>query len=190
MDKTKLNFFETKNILTGKEVDFIKNNVMGNNFPWYYQPVATTAKFQFFTHTLVRRDNSEISSDHFYFFENIFNKFCYKHKLKVNKITRAALNLTNPSSYKHGDPHIDHDFKHKVFMLYLNSVEGNTIIFDKKHTKGQSNTIPLEIIKEPFKKINEIKPEFGKAVCWDGNYYHSASYPKKGRRVVAVFTFI
>ena len=48
MDKTKLNFFETKNILTDKEVNFINKDIMGNNFPWYYEPVATTDKFQFF----------------------------------------------------------------------------------------------------------------------------------------------
>lgn len=190
MDKTKLSFFETKNILTEKEVEFINHNILGNNFPWYYEPVATTDKFQFFSHTLVVRDTGKINSDYFHFFKSIFDRFCQKHKIKVNKITRAVLNLTNQSLYKHGDPHVDHEFKHKVFMLYLNDIDGDTIIFDKKYIdNNQFTTIPLEKIKKPFKKIKQIKPKFGKAVCWDGSYYHSPSYPKKGRRVVVVFTF-
>ena len=32
MDKTKLNFLETKNILTNKEVDHINFKILNNNF--------------------------------------------------------------------------------------------------------------------------------------------------------------
>ena len=114
-----MKYYESKDILNQKEIDFIKNNILGNNFPWYYEPVATTDKFQFFSHTLVIRETGEINSDYFNFFKNIFNRFCHQHSLKVNKITRGVLNLTNSSKYDYGDPHVDHEFKHKVFMLYL-----------------------------------------------------------------------
>ena len=76
-------------------------------------------------------------------------------------------------------------------MLYLNTIEGNTIVYDKKYVnKKQFTTMPLEKIKKPLKKIKEIKPERGKAVCWNGSYYHAAGFPKEGRRVVAVITFV
>lgn len=191
MDKTKLNFLETKNILTDKEVEHINFEILSNNFPWYYEAVATTDKFQFFSHTLLVRESGEVNSTHFEFFENIFDRFVDIHKLKVKGITRAVLNLTNSGSYKNGDPHVDHEFKHKVLMLYLNTVEGNTIVYDKKYVnKKQFTTLPLEKIKKPLKKIKEIKPECGKAVCWNGGYYHAAGFPKEGRRVVAVITFV
>ncbi len=191
MAKTKLNFITDKNFLTDEEINHINSEILGNNFPWYYEPVATTDKFQFFSHTLLVRETDEVNSIHFEFFKNIFLKFANLHKLKVKAITRAVLNLTNNSSYKNGDPHVDHEFKHKVFMLYLNTIEGDTIVYDKKYTsKKQFTTIPLEKIKKPLDKIKKIKPEFGKGICWDGSYYHSAGFPKEGRRVVAVITFI
>ena len=92
MDKTKLNFLETKNILTNKEVDHINFKILNNNFPWYYEAVATTDKFQFFSHTLLVRESGEVNSRHFEFFENIFDRFVDIHKLKVKGITRAVLN--------------------------------------------------------------------------------------------------
>jgi len=191
MAKTKVKFFETKNILLDEEINYINSEILGNNFPWYYEPVATTDKFQFFSHTLLVRETGEVNSRYFEFFENIFDRFATMHKLKVKGLTRAVLNLTNNSSYEYGDPHVDHEFKHKVFMLYLNTINGNTIVYDKKYTsKKQFTTIPLEKIKKPFNKIKEIKPELGKAVCWDGSYYHAAGFPKEGRRVVAVITFV
>ena len=50
MAKTKVKFFETKNILLDEEINYINSEILGNNFPWYYEPVATTDKFQFFSH--------------------------------------------------------------------------------------------------------------------------------------------
>jgi hypothetical protein len=187
----KIDFFQTKNVLLDEEIKYINFEILGNNFPWYYEEVATTNKFQFFSHTLLIRERGEVNSRHFEFFEKIFDRFATIHKLKVKGLTRAVLNLTNPSEYEHGDPHVDHNFKHKVFMLYLNTTEGNTIVYDKKYTsKKQFTTMPLERIKKPLNKIIEIKPEFGKAVCWNGSYYHAAGYPKEGRRIVVVFTFV
>jgi hypothetical protein len=183
---------ESKNFITKKELDIIQESVLGNSFPWYYQPKATTDKFQFFSHTLIPRydlntQNFIINSPCFNMFYKIFNKFCNKHKIKFNKITRACMNLTSHhNEYQTGDPHVDHDFEHKVFMIYLNKTKGDTIIYDEKF-----NGNVLKDINKKYKILKSIKPEIGKAVCWDGTYYHAASYPECGnRRVVLVMTFI
>jgi len=197
---SKLFYKEQKNFLTKEELKVVNEYVLGENFPWYFQPAATTDKFPFFSHGLYWRydvftkqeptENSQIVS----FFKPILMRFCEKEKIKVNKIARGCINF----SYYHGvhlsgDPHVDHEHDHKVFMLYLNDVDGDTLIYDKinKSKNPDDCIIPLENIKEPFKILKKIKPEQGKAVCWDGKYFHAASFcPQGKRRIVLVITFI
>lgn len=185
-------FIEEKNFLNKEELDVINQSVLSNNFPWYYVPVATTDKFQCFSHVLIHRydhvkeefiENSSITS----FFIKILKRFCKKHKIKINKITRGTINLTSHhNEYQSGDPHVDHQFKHKSFIIYLNDAVGDTIIYDKKY-----NGKELLDINEKLKIFKKVTPEIGKAICWDGEHYHAASYPKEGkRRVVLVMTFI
>ena len=172
-------FIENKIFLNKKELGIINENVLGLNFPWYYSPAATTDKFQFFFHTLIHR------YDHINA-EPVEN-FCKKNKIKINKITRGVINLTSHhNEYQTGDPHVDHNFKHKSFIVYLNNAVGDTIIYDKKYNKKS-----ILNINKKLKIFKKIKPEIGKAVCFNGEYYHAASYPKGGkRRVVLVMTFI
>jgi hypothetical protein len=187
---------EQKNFLTKEELKTINEYVLNNNFPWFFQKAATTEKFPFFSHGLYKRydvfkedpiENSEAVS----FFKPMLMRFCKNKKIKINKIARGTLNLSyHHGTYASGDPHVDHEYDHKVFMIYLNNVEGDTLIYDKINNK-KKYVIPIEEIKKPFKIIKRIKPEQGKAVCWDGNYFHAASFCPPGKiRVVLVFTFI
>jgi hypothetical protein len=188
---------ESKNFLTQDEINFVDQTVLGDSFPWYKINESTTTKFPFFAHVLVERydhttQQLKINSDIFPFFEKIFIRFIKKHKIKIKQITRACVNL----SYYHGiydmtDPHVDHNFKHKVLMLYLNDIEGDTLVYNEKYKGEPKCVIPLETIKKPLKILKKISPEKGKIVCWDGEHYHTGSFCKPGKqRVVVVFTFI
>jgi hypothetical protein len=188
---------EEKKFLTKKELKVVNEYILSNNFPWFFQKAATTEKFPFFSHGLYRRydvfneepvENSEIVS----FFKPMLMRFCKLKKIKINKIARGTLNLSyHHGTYASGDPHVDHEYNHKVFMIYLNNVEGETLIYDKVNKNEKKFIIPIEEIKTPMKIIKKIKPEQGKAVCWDGNYFHAATFcPPGKRRVVLVFTFI
>lgn len=87
---------------------------------------------------------------------------------------------------KKGVAHVDHDFKHKVIMIYLNDTDGETIVYNKKF--DNKNRL---ILSDKLDIIKNIKPELYKIVCWDGSYYHAATYPKNNnRRVAFVATFI
>ena len=188
---------ETKNILTKEDLDTLNKSVLTNNFPWYYQLISTTEKFPFFSHGLIQRydhikKEPVSNSNVFPFFLNILKRFCAQHKIKIKKITRACMNLVvhRGDNYENTDPHVDHEFKHKVFMLYLNDAEGNTKIFNEVYKKSYKGNCIKDVDKK-YTILKTIKPEQGKAVCWDGKYYHAASFPKPGtRRIVLVFTFI
>lgn len=184
---------ESKNFLFDQEIVEINNYILGNNFPWYFQESATSNKFHFFSHGLIQRYNHtkeepQSNSDVTPHIMKMFERFADEHKLKVNKITRGCLNLTHHhGKFIHGDPHVDHEFDHKVFMIYLNNTSGDTIIFDKKYN-GKKTVLD---VNKKLKIKERIKPELGKAICFDGSYYHTAAFCKPmQRRVVAVLTFV
>lgn len=183
---------ENKNFLSKEELEIVNNIVLTNNFPWYFNPCATTDDFPFFSHVIIdrydpKKEELKINSNMFDFFNNVLTRFISNNKIEIKQITRMSLNLTYPNcNYKSGDPHVDHDFKHKIIMFYLNKTDGDTIIYDKKF--NGKNILDK---KKPLKIKKLIKPELGKIVCWDGDYYHAATYPKtNNRRVVLVSTFI
>lgn len=183
---------ESKRFLSDEEIHEIKQTILGDNFAWYYQPSSTSTKFPFFSHVLIRRydhikGEPEFNSYITPYILNIFKRFTDEHNIKVDKITRAALNLTfYHGKYESCDPHVDHDFPHKVFMLYLNDTSGDTLVFDKVYN-GKKAVLD---VTNKLSVLKRIKPELGKAVCWDGNYYHASSFCKPmQRRVVAVITF-
>ena len=190
---------ESKNFLNEDELKIVNEYILSSHLPWYYQPAATKNRFPFFSHTIIKRlcdTNKEQpipNSNIFTFFNQIFMRFCKNHNIKVKKITRACLNLIYPyynNKYLTSDPHIDHEFKHKIFMIYLNTVSGDTIIYDKKY-QYKKQSFYIEKIKKSFNILKLIKPEIGKCVCWNGEYYHAASFPKEeNRRIVLVITFI
>jgi len=182
---------ESKRFLLDEEIHQIKQTILDENFAWYCSN-ATSNKFPFLSHVLIRRydhikGEPEFNSYITPHILNIFQRFVDEHNIKVDKVTRACLNLTHyHGKYENCEPHVDHDFPHKVFMLYLNDTSGDTLVFDKVYN-GKKRV--LDVTKK-LKVLKRIKPELGKAVCWDGKYYHAASFCKPmQRRVVAVITF-
>jgi hypothetical protein len=70
--------------------------------------------------------------------------------------------------------HIDLEMPHVVCLYYVNDCDGPTIIYEP----GSNN----------IKKI--IDPQKGKAVVFDGKYYHSSSNPTTTRRCIINFDIV
>ena len=93
--------------------------------------------------------------------------------IPCNVFFRGCINLTYPQSGR-SEPHIDHSFPHHHFLLHLNkSAGGDTIILDSKK-----------------KIIKTIEPKQFKGLGFKGGLPHCMTFPKSGRRVVAVLTFL
>ena len=174
-------------IFTRAEKKFVKEYILGGNFPWYWHPFSTEwDNVPFMAHILVGRTENRTPEEPLYnsrnapFFVDIVKRFAKKHKLKVNEILRGCLNQVVPKSFipkgathtlEHTKSHVDHDFPHHQIIMYLNKSDGDTII------------------ELPNKKIKRIKPEPFKMVCFK-EYSHYYYFPKKtDRRVVGVITF-
>ena len=94
----------------------------------------------------------------------------YIHKIK--NIFRCAINTTFFNGKVDRVPaHVDHDYKHRQLLLYLDDSSGETVILDKKN--------------KPYKIV---RPEKFKAVSFDSvPHYHY--FPINSVRRVVVYTF-
>ena len=109
------------NFLEDNDFKNIKNHLMGDYFPWYYNKGITFKGDGdlYFTHSFFRTPAN--ISDKFYLFENMLIKLQYKSLIRV----KGNLYVGTKEKIKHAD-HTDYDFKHKGCLLYINDNNGET----------------------------------------------------------------
>jgi hypothetical protein len=174
-----MDLIENKNFLTDEELEEIKVLETGK-FPWYFETSGyTNIDNPFFSHNIITRypknEFPVINSDYYGFYNNIFGRFCENNDIKYKRILRMNLNFSyHFDSEYYSKPHVDHDFPHKILLMYLNESSGNTVLF---------NDDKLSIQKE-------ISPELGKVVSFDGMTYHGVRPCKiNTHRIVCVVTY-
>jgi hypothetical protein len=185
-----IKFVETTLIPNEEQTCFLEY-VLSNYMPWFLQKemfATQKNKCPFLSHTLRDRPiyseplsgapNSEPlsgapNSELMEVAENLFHELASKTGVKVDKVLRAAFNLTLHSEFADCGKHIDHDFPHNNFLFYLNECSnGETIIYKD------------DVI------VKEIKPVQHKAVFFSGEP-HAMRFCGDGEyRVVLVVTFL
>jgi len=125
-----------KNVLNKNDFKKIENIISSNNFPWYYSPTVGTDNDNerfYFSHMIFM--NEKINSDFYNLIEPVLNFISVKKsqllRIKVNCFVRETENF---KSLKH----IDSEKKHKVFLYYLNTNNGYTIL----HLKNKKVKVP------------------------------------------------
>jgi hypothetical protein len=169
------------------EIKYINQVILDETLPWYYSRKTIRTNHSgigdngVFTHVLLNRYEatescdveSRITSIHFDFFMNAFKQFCEKQQIKFENIFRMSLNLTFSSESKHGVVHIDHNFEHKNFILYLNEfTNGSTFIFKQKNI------------------VAEIPAKKNRAVIFDGVKHAQGFCLPDEDRCILVATFL
>ena len=83
-----------------------------------------------------------------------------------------------------GSFHVDFAFPHLVFLYYVNDSDGPTTILNKKCFMGNNKVF------DDFEEndvIQRVDPKKGRAVIFDGLYYHAGGIPKNTPRCVVNF---
>ena len=174
-------FVEDNNFLTEYQKNYIDKFILGPNFPFYWSDWAVKPNDGIFnfTHKILERPEKRKEGEYFNSnqgieFVNIFETFCKKNNIKYKEILRICVNLNLNIGIEKAEVHKDHLYDYKHLIVYLNEFEeGETYLFD-----DDKKTI-----------TKTIKPKKYKGVAFD-SCWHSASPPKKGRRVIIVYTFI
>jgi|TARA_R110002020_G_scaffold96672_1_gene231196 hypothetical protein len=181
---------EGKNFLTKEHKKTIQKLLEQNQLSFYMGPAFEQGtNYPYLSHTVLKRPEDRTADDMTYpskyTKENQFNSihadifleilfaFCDKYKIKINKVFRINVNLTFNIGTKKCPSHVDHEFDHKQLIIYLNDCDKD------------AKTIMLD---ENNKISHEITPEKYKGVLFD-NCKHYLIYPKKGARIIAIYTF-
>lgn len=170
-------------LLTAQEHDFIQNGVFGLYFPWFvnYQEVTVVSDIDprivnkisnppFFGHRLMQRSTTpgitgEVSSTHYEVFETIFLRWCKDNNYPVSTILRAALNVSVYNDAEFSLPHHDHSFPCNNWIMYLNSVDAPTLLFDNDYNiidsipaeKYQAVAFPSMLHAHKFAPVGELR---------------------------------
>jgi|TARA_R100001463_G_scaffold5049_1_gene17821 hypothetical protein len=180
---------ESNNFLSAEHKKTIETLTEQGKFPFFMAPAfGKKIAYPNLSHILLKRPEDKTPEDRTfpskYTNTNVFNSpaadvfleflfaFCDKFKIKINKIFRANVNLTFNIGIKQCPPHVDHTFPHKQLIIYLNDCDKN------------AKTVLME--KNKVKHI--ITPEKYKGVLFK-KCPHYLIYPKKGARIIAIYTF-
>ena len=153
-------------------------DILSFNFPLYYSQSLPNYPHSVFGHQVIARHHTsepiqgETNSDYSERIMSMFKHICDKNNIKVDVVYRAAINVTTYHDGKIAGMHIDHDFPHKIFIMYLNEFsDGYTyVMYDNK--------------------IESYKPEKNKAIIFEGSRFHAQGFCKPHeRRVVFVVGF-
>jgi hypothetical protein len=208
IDLSKFFLIEDTDLLTIADKDSITHDL--KKMPFIRARGSTTDKFPYYSHTFIHRppdhnydskSTLNVISNYFYFYFTIVKRFCHKYNINFKHVIRANINSTFFfPKYEYLDPHVDFSQEHLVILIYLNDVDvdddkyNSTIIFDKKIDYSEEKRrycYDLDHYKEKIPIKCEIKPKFGKIVCFNGSYFHANRLPKPGEnRLVCVFNLL
>jgi len=161
----------------------LKEKVFSKDFLWFFNERSTPNGPSFLAHAIKHRDK-EIEGEFWDYIKEDFHNVLERNNLKLDKIHRAAVNLmTNFGDVPFAEPHVDHRFPHHNMLIYCNTVEGDTFIFNEKYNNEYLHPIHLTL-------KDKVSPEEGKVIIFNGEHYHSTGKIPTGTwRAVIVITF-
>tara|TARA_Y100001951_G_C11282755_1_gene266535 strand:+ start:1055 stop:1621 length:567 start_codon:yes stop_codon:yes gene_type:complete len=181
---------QSKNFLSPEHKKTITQLIEKSELPFYLGPAFKRLSTNpYLSHVLVKRPedrgvddltypskytaHSQFNSVHADAFLEFLFAFCDQNKIKVNRVFRAAINLSFNIGLKQCPSHVDHRFDHKQLIIYLNDCDKNA----KTVLLTNDNKISDTITPEKYKGVLFKKCK------------HYLFYPKQGCRIIAIYTF-
>jgi hypothetical protein len=163
----------------------LKQFISSSNFPWFwnessvYKTLYDKNKYEnigFYSHMFLSRPSDfgiyypKANSEYAEIVNAVFLEIMEENEISPKVIYRMNANCVHPiKSNKLSVPHVDHEFPHKNFLIYLNNSDGETIVFDGDN---QSSNKLIEDDVIIFEGLHCMKP------------------PKNNRRIVLVITYL
>jgi hypothetical protein len=82
--------------------------------------------------------------------------------------------------------HVDDSTRHLVLLYYVLDADGDTIIVDKEFINKEEKNLKYN----DYNIVAKVTPKKGRAVLFDGRYYHTAEQPKQNVRCVVNFNIV
>jgi hypothetical protein len=181
------------NILSSSDFDDLKRLVFSNQFPWFYVSTAynqtgTENKFSYsWSHSVL--EDGKIISPYYNLFSSVFKIILSQLGKSVDidlmRIRLGCIGITK-DTYIH-DPHVDREIDHQVGLLYLNSCDGCTYVYQERFDQLKKYNPKIDSLTIAEK----ILPKENLYVEFSGLNYHSSSTPTDvDRRIVVTFNYL
>ena len=139
-----------------------------------------------FAHKMFDSSTGPVSSG-FGFTLPILYFACDKLKIGVKEVLNTRSFMTIPLNHTRLDhPHIDQYFEHTVCLYYVSDSDGDTVIYKEQFPHFPAD----EASNENLTVWQTVTPKKGRAIIFDGSYYHCSSRPSKGVRQIINFNFL
>jgi len=184
------------NVIPKSYRDDIEELLLGNNsFPWYYVEDVTLTKDKIdkyhtkalcpaFNHVFF--DDVNDNNDAWYpFIKPLAYMACSKIGLDVEHIiqARSFLQLPIAKDIPENHPHIDLQWDHWVCLYYVNDNEAPTTLYKQTRLDTRSE----DMTNVSWEPLITCEPKKGRALFFDGKYYHSSSSPNQRTRCIINF---
>jgi hypothetical protein len=155
------------------------------SLPWTFVPdisLGSTAQrsipgfsFSFFLrHDFNNKEPKTIDTPEYNYILPMLLEALYKAEMSnisADKIFRSRARLTLPNDRladheRIDNPHIDYSTSHHVLLYYVNTTDGDTVMFENGRV------------------IERIPPKRGRAIIFDGSILHASSTPSLSPRIV------
>jgi hypothetical protein len=166
------------NVISDKYSQFLFDRIA--NVPWTFVPNLSYGQtdnydsagfsYSFFLHeNYNQKEKKHISTPEYNYIIPLllegFTKF--NLNLSIEQVFRCRARLTlNRETSKIEDKHIDYNFPHLVFLYYINTTDGNTVLYENDQI------------------IEQISPKRGRGVLFDGKILHASSSSTLSPRIV------
>jgi hypothetical protein len=169
----------------------LKSMVTSPTFPWYYIRDITYGSYSknMDTNPGLAHAYRENGVDSLYFkvVENIGLEGIKQAESSFTRIlqARSFFQLPLAKTFKKHETdylHVDIYQPHLVVLYYVFDAEGDTILTD--HVYKENDVCKHDLMVEDYNVIARITPKQGRAVLFDGKYYHTAQQPTENIRCV------
>ena len=190
------------NVIDQDRFAALQAQIMSPRFPWYFtnstsyyrsesEIQSNLEEFQF-NHQLIVDGKliSPVANEILFVAETA----AFKANIEIDSYTRLMLVCSLFNKNLIFPPHVDHKVDHKVMIYYINSCEGDTVIYNEKYDQNSPYDIQeyYNIVLNKHLTVKEkIKPLENRAVLFDGLHYHSGQSPTDTqRRILTNIGFI
>ena len=189
------------NLISTTFQEEIKNTLLGHSFPWYFAEDITFGKSLIESENLGQPHpahahlfcrNKNPTSNYFDLVMPLAHIGSSEVNFKFNEVVQCRSFLQYPLNNtflkKQVDRlHIDLPYDHLVVLYYVVDSDGDTLIVDKTR---EGNIEEYHHNVEDYNIIQRVKPKRGRAVIFDGKYYHTAEQPTQNMRCIINFNII
>jgi hypothetical protein len=121
---------------------------------------------------------------------NLFQRAIEKHIDAKIEIIRCIVSIVMPNPNFTAQcmmPHTDWTVPHETCIYYINSTDGDTVLFDQKY----DTSLSVDVNDSKKKNvITQISPKQGRAALFDGLQYHAGNPSKTNLRFVLNINYI